>query len=242
MGKKTEYRFGVRAQNRQRSSLWVMSIPRNRSDVYLTAMPLGGKLKVSIHESGKCQASITSEFYRVLDNSTDTKPSSRHFKKWNIKEINSGVSLALRILIPSSGLFVDQQELNGSATQIQPLWIQAAPKDKGTEFALFTTTPNTKVTICPGHRSMGEQVVIKHTLPNDNILWLLYRSIDIPRIIGNQIGRMRPLAKDKVDECEVRDFFNKNPEANRAVLLCEDLDGVCLVETRFIISSESQSV
>lgn len=234
MGQKTVYRFGACSENGRQSTLWIMSIPKNKSDIYVAAKPVGGKLKASIHETGKCQASMTSEFY----GSVADPPASRHGMKWCISEVGPGMFLALRIIIPTAGLMVDQPQPKEDSTTF---WIPVKMSDKATEFTIFITAPNTKVTVCPGYRSMGTRLVLKHMLSNSHLLWLLHRTCDVPQVILNP-GRLRLLGNKPTDENELKDFFRTQPESLRTILFCDDLQGGCLFETAVSTHAESPKI
>jgi hypothetical protein len=159
--------------------------------------------------------------------------------KWSISEVGPGVFLTVRIIIPTAGLMVDQPQTKEDSTTF---WISVNTSDKATEFTIFITAPNTKVTVCPGYRSMGTRLVLKHMLSNNHLLWLLHRTCDIPQIIVNPGVRLRLLDKKPTDENELIDFFSTHPESIRTILFCDDLQGGCLFETAVSIRAKSPKI
>ena len=166
MSRKAEqvYRFGVRSHNMRMSKVWrVWSLPRTgKSDVFLTAGRLAGIFKASLHQSGTWQVSFTSQFVsKISDRGTWTKV-SRHFDRWQRPdEVGHGVTLALRILIPSSEL----REGSNDAGAIKPVhWVPAPAIGLAVSFDILITKPETQVSDWPGRRSMDTELVSRFSL------------------------------------------------------------------------------
>lgn len=170
MPKKKAICFAVGSTQGLRSSDW--RVWTHKNDVYFQTAPLGGVLKVSLHESGRWQMSFTSEFVKKMQAKGQWPAISRHMSRWSRpREISPGVTLAFRIIIPTSELRPLKIRTVKTIT-----WIAAPPIGQAVEFLIFLTTPATKVTHWPGRRAMRTQFIAKLLLPNRETLWLVYRS------------------------------------------------------------------
>jgi len=91
-------------------------------------------------------------------------------------EIGPGVTLALRILTPSSA--VVSMPLGGSESGI--IWLPNAPAAKGTEVDVLITSPAARVSDWPGKRSMGTELVCSFSLENGERVWAVHRVVELP--------------------------------------------------------------
>jgi hypothetical protein len=95
-----ELRFCIGEPTGPHSTTWKIWV--NRNDVYLSSRMLASDMKVSLHESGDCQYSHTSESF----SRTGKRNKDRHVQKWKRRRIypESGVVHFFRIIIPSTEL------------------------------------------------------------------------------------------------------------------------------------------
>jgi hypothetical protein len=223
-------RFIVRSEDGKRSGIWRIwtSLGGKKSDIYLTVRPLAGRLKVSIHESGQCQASFDREFISEIEDRGTWERNSRHLLKWSLIELTPGVALAARIIVPTSEL----TEI--PITPRKPfVCVPAAPTGKAVEFACFLTASNAKVTGWPGKRSMVTQLVIKMPLANGNILWVVNRTVDPPQSSLDKITDAEAL-EGKIVRLDSREKIDLSDPSLRTVLIGRDSNGVgYLVDASF---------
>lgn len=128
-------RFGVRNAIGARSSEWVVMWKTNTSDVYLASRTLGGIMKASFHQSGRCHVrSPDAKFWH----SEGTPPA--FLFAWNIDPL-ANYNFPFSLVIP-------EQELRIAEWAIQKdkgtIWIQASP-NKGVEIAIFLVRTSDEV-------------------------------------------------------------------------------------------------
>lgn len=170
-------RFGITDGEGHRASTWKLWTEASGSDIYLACRALGGKLKTSLHESGRWHIAYTPEAFKEKVEGV-AKQSDRFIEKWpRPKAIATGVTLAYRIVTPWSSVTSSIGEANGNV-----IWIMNAPKPRSIEIDVIITAPNTPVTVCPGKRSMGTSPIGSFQLKNGDTVWLVYMEIDMPAL------------------------------------------------------------
>ncbi len=79
MSRKTKgFRFAVGSEQDNRSNTWKVVV--NKNDMYLLSKGFGSDFKISFHESGQCQCSLTDSYVKR----TGISNKNRHFEKWNL--------------------------------------------------------------------------------------------------------------------------------------------------------------
>lgn len=129
---KKELRFCIGEPAGPHSTTW--KIWANRGDVYLSSRMLASDIKVSLHQSGDCQYSRTSESFAR----TGKPNQDRHIQKWKRRRIypESGVVHLFRIIIPTTELRLtsaEQKEVKGI------VWHMAPPIGYGAYIELWLT-------------------------------------------------------------------------------------------------------
>lgn len=129
---KKELRFCIGEPTGPHSTTWKIWV--NRSDVYLSSRMLASDIKVSLHESGECQYSHTSESFAH----TGKRNQDRHIKKWKRRSIypKSGVVNLFRIIIPSTELSLTSAEQKEAKDIV---WYMAPPIGYGAYIELWLT-------------------------------------------------------------------------------------------------------
>jgi hypothetical protein len=75
---------------------------RSGSDVYLGVRSVAGKVKLSLHQDGRAQISLTSEHYSRLSNEGVPTPPSRHFARWRMPDVpDAGAVHVASVVFPS---------------------------------------------------------------------------------------------------------------------------------------------
>jgi hypothetical protein len=95
---KCSQRFGVRNSAGARSSEWVVTWHTNTSDVYLATRSLGGSLKASLHESGRCHVRAPDPRFWL-----GTSSAPLFYDKWQI-DVGSNSQFPFAVVIPESEL------------------------------------------------------------------------------------------------------------------------------------------
>ena len=97
----SELRFAVGSKEGRRSSIW--KIWAQKDDVYILSRMMGCDAKVSLHASGLCQFSRTSDWVKKKQ----ARNAERHMVRWQIdKPAASSAMHIFRIIIPESELRV----------------------------------------------------------------------------------------------------------------------------------------
>lgn len=147
----------------------------------------------------------------------------------------SGVTLAVKVVVPTSELIEDPIV----QTQRKPMiWVTAAPPGKAIEFAIVLTGPDTKVSHWPGKRSMATQLVARMLLASGHVLWVVHRTVDPPQGALDEMAKLKahPEKVVRLDSRHDIDFSNRQL---RAVIVGEESDGSgYLIEAAFPASEK----
>lgn len=174
-------RFAVRNEEGFQAETWklVTRTGGGKNDVYLFCRPLGGVLKASLHESGSWHVGFLRGFVEKNFEDGHPKHSNPYIERWpEPSAISSGVTLAYRVLVPSSGVTIPiTGDLPHSIN-----WIPAAPKGKATEVLIILTKKCTKVTGWPTATGMRTQLVGQMDLDNDDKVWVVHHMVDVPNL------------------------------------------------------------
>ncbi len=129
---KKELRFCIGEYTGSHSTTWKIWV--NRNDVYLSSRMLASDIKVSLHESGDCQYSHTSESFAT----TGKRNQERHIQKWKRRNIypESSVVHLFRIIIPSTELRLASTEKKETKGVV---WYKAPPLGYGAYIELWLT-------------------------------------------------------------------------------------------------------
>ena len=93
-------RFAAGKRNGPKSSIWTLTV--SKSDIYLSTRLFGSSFKLSLHDSGDAQWSLTSEF---VSRQTDMPNKDRHFLKWHFDRPSGDSAINIfRIQIPHTEL------------------------------------------------------------------------------------------------------------------------------------------
>ena len=176
---KQSLRFSVRDENSNRAVTWKLltQTGSGKHDVYLTCRSLGGKLKASLHQSGSWHVGFIRDFLNENVDDGHPKREDPYIDRWpRPTEIAPGVTLAYRIVVPTSGV-------NIPITHNLPksiIWIPAAPDGKAVEIDVVFTHPDTVVSSWPGRNTMQTELVGTLVLENQEGVWVVHRVVDVP--------------------------------------------------------------
>ncbi len=172
-------RFGIHDAAGRRAATWKLwtETSGGKADVYLACRRLGGVLKTSLHESGRWHVAHSHEVFEKYVDGANPNVSDRFIEKWQRPlEIALGVTLALRIVTPSSAVTtdIDPSQTNGV------IWIPKAPDAKATDIYIFLVKSTTVVSGWPGKRGMGTSLVGAIPLASGETVWVVHRVIPMP--------------------------------------------------------------
>jgi hypothetical protein len=136
-------------------------------------------MKASLHQSGNWHIAYTHRFFEDNVASVEGFHPTRFIEQWpRPKEIAPGVTLAFRIVTPSSAVNTpfDQSRFPHF------IWIPSAPDGNATEVDMIITAPTTPVTGWPGKRSVGTQLVGSMPLDSGETVWVVWWVIEMPKL------------------------------------------------------------
>jgi hypothetical protein len=210
MARKTfSVRFGVRAEDGRRSSIWSLwvydreKVRRPKSDIYLTNEVMKGLMKVSLHESGQWQMSLNKEFDDALREKGTLLGDSRHIARWDRPPAqHPGTLTAIRLVFPTAEL----EALTSLADKKdKTIWIPAAPKSEAVVFLLVITTwATTEATLpdWPAREGSGSALLTRMPLCSGETLWVVYRNQPILKEVEKMINGLQEKAKADVAQQE----------------------------------------
>lgn len=130
-----EFRFCVGSPSTERSSVWKIWV--NKNDIYIQTRMMGSDSKVSLHESGQFQWSMTTEWMAKQTN-RDLKNVDRHIVRWKRPEILDGAAkLVFEIIIPKSEL----REENIKESYKKVYWYPAPAPGFAVQLECYITPP-----------------------------------------------------------------------------------------------------
>ncbi|MCF8068296.1 MAG: hypothetical protein K9L30_06900 [Desulfobacterales bacterium] len=174
-------RFGINDDKGYRSSTWKCWSRSNvgKNDVYLACRSLGCAFKASLHQSGYWHVAYSNNFFEKKVESSEKIEKGRFIEKWfKPKEIAPGITLAYRIVTPSSSVNVPYDKSNFKRIH----WISNANTGKATEISILISKPSTQISNWPGKNSMNTKLVATMILDNNEVVWIVYREIDMLKL------------------------------------------------------------
>jgi hypothetical protein len=191
---KRTIRFAVGSPTELRSpvySVWAHDarVPgASRSDVYLAARSLGGALKVSLHQDGNWQWSLTSEFVSRRPSLPGWTRPTRHAERWKRPaEFQPGYTLAFGIRFPGSEL---RDIPLGKLNPTMVTWLPTPPTTSFVQVSvLFSREPDWAG--WPGKNSMGTQLVDRILLVNGEMLFLVHHQVQMKDELIEQLHTVK---------------------------------------------------
>jgi hypothetical protein len=163
-------RFGVMASDGRQSSVWRAWVPAAKSDVYVAARSIAGKLKVSLHESGNWREGFTREFSQNSGGFV-LPPGDRARQKWQRPpDFAPGLTMAYQVIIPESELWQPAQISNPPDVH----WEQPAGVGQESVFSvILMRSEAVGLTGWPGMDAMASRLVSRFSLANGETCWIV---------------------------------------------------------------------
>ncbi len=206
-------RFGVTDHAGRCAATWKCwtYVGSGKRDVYLACRSLQGKVKLSLHESGRWHVGFdAARFPSMFEENSE--PPTRFAGRWDRPApLIEGLTLACRVHTPWYGVTISVSTLDEKVN-----WIQSVPLGHSIEVAIFLSEAGTLVTGWPGRRSMNTNLPGSIELDGGGHVWVVYHSI--------------PLVEPKLPPVLAPRYFKSEGEQNlftegtRAVVWgdCED--------------------
>ena len=169
-------RFTVGAKDGLRSGIWRVWSNPGKSDIYIAIRTIAGLNKMSLHSTGWCSASMTSQEAKSNPAALQSQGGTRHLDKWH-RPLLSGnlLSIPLRLRFPASELrpCIDPPP---QAARIH--WLPSPPVDHAIDVLCMFTSSIFEADEWP-LKSDGADLLTSTLLPNGETFWLisqLYRT------------------------------------------------------------------
>jgi len=206
MNVKHNLRFALRKPDRLISSIW--RIWTNKNDIYVGVRSLAGDVKTSLHWTGDCQTSFTSQFIEGEKGSAFRNlERSRHVKRWKAVLLNKGLWHLLDVHIPHDRLRDTQGVVE---TKKKVKWIEPVAKNKNTQFSFFKrdTVPDDDRWV--GKNGMGTLLLYRGHLKDGEYFEVVYHGHN------EDVNELNKDIKDRL----------KNYDGSRALQAGVNPDGV----------------
>ena len=196
--------------------------PDEKSDVYAGVRDILGKIKISLHASGKCYAGLVREFADRNNNAVALIGGSRHQSMWT-RSMHTGnqIVVPLQFVIPESELCYRPP------VDIDTVWIDPPDVSHSIIISCIFSGQSLQDANWPG-RANGTNFVGSKHLPNEEKLWLIWQNCPTSELERNIL---REAADHMVNTDMVQ--LNRNNEcveASKRILIFKEFhDSQCLV-------------
>lgn len=185
-------RFGVGYPDRLQSGVWRVWADPGKSDVYVAIRTIAGTFKVSLHESGDCNASITQQACEKDPRLVEALGGRRHIDQWHRRtHTGSLLSIPLRIAFPESELRWRSGK-SPQGTEVQ--WLPPPPGGHSID-VLCTFTGQAYPTGDFPWRANGGELLKWTLLENGEIFWLTRLIYPTPPGLADKIEEQRERSK-----------------------------------------------
>lgn len=197
-------RFGVRNAAGARSSEWVVIWKTNTSDVYFATHTLGGTMKVSFHESGRCHVRAPRpEYWRGAGEPPE------FLLAWDIDPC-ANYNFPFSVMVPEQELRIAEWAKHKDKRTI---WIQA-PLGKGVEVAVFFVRSADDLSL--SLQSLGRHThIVDAPLPDGRRLIVTAGESAVPAERLKEVESIKAEARLAIQEASIR------PATPRLVLIAD---------------------
>lgn len=228
MAKKNDFvtRVAVGEPHGPQSAVFRIWSPCGRSDVYAGVRDIAGEIKISLHESGQCNAGFTTQFARQERNAITTIGGSRHQSKWfRQKHVGSKVVTPLQFVVPSSELRMWREQ---PIVPDNVSWLEPPKQGRSIIISCLFSGQSISDDEWPG-RLNGTQLLGSKLLPNDEKFWLLWQDCATGPVEQNILSEAQAHMKQQ-KTVRFSKITDDTPPAPRNLIFREFLaDGVLIV-------------
>jgi len=147
--------------------------PPGKSDVYASVRDIAGEIKISLHETGECNAGLTTQFAIREVAAVDAMGGSRHQSRWTrLKHVGSRVVVPLQFAIPASELRLSRVQPAAATEKVT--WLEPSGQRRSVIISCAFTGQSLVDHEWPGRRN-GTQLLGTKLLPNGEKFWLFWR-------------------------------------------------------------------
>ena len=146
--------------------------PPGKSDVYASVREIAGEIKISLHETGECNAGLTTQFSMQEVSAVAAMGGSRHQSQWTRQtHVGPRVVTPLQFAIPASEL---------RTWRVQPVetekvtWLEPPAEGRSVIISCAFTGQSLADDNWPG-RCNGTHLLGTKLLPNGEKFWLVWQ-------------------------------------------------------------------
>jgi hypothetical protein len=186
------FRFGVRDPAGLQSGVWRVWTDPGKSDVYVAIRTIAGISKISLHATGTCNASLTSQAVKNDSTIAERLGGSRHLDQWN-RPMHTGalLSIPLRIRFLTSEL---RMRIGSEVPEKKVVWLPAPPSDHAVDVVCNFTSQVFKSGKWPW-RDEGGALLASAELQNGEAFWLTALVYRAPPGLCSMIEQQRARAR-----------------------------------------------
>ena len=153
-----------------RSAVFRIWSPRGKSDVYAGVRDIAGEIKISLHETGECNAGLTSQFAKEEARAVAAMGGSPRQSQWTRKmHVGYRVVTPLKFIVPASELRT-WREQPGEAENVT--WLGPPAQGRSIIISCAFSGQCLEDDKWPDHPN-GTQLLGTKLLPNDEKFWLV---------------------------------------------------------------------
>lgn len=146
--------------------------PDSKSDVYAAVRDIAGDIKISLHETGECNAGLTAQFAKQELAAVSAMGGSRHQSQWR-RQTHTGplIVTPLQFVIPASELRMWQES---SIKTENVTWLEPPAQGRSIIISCIFSDQSLPNDEWPG-RQNGTYLFGTKLLPNGEKFWLIWQ-------------------------------------------------------------------
>lgn len=182
------FRFCIGSQGGKRSGVWRVWTNDGKSDVYVAVRTIAGLSKISLHETGDCNASMTAQSIAMDSTMLEKLNGTRHLDQWR-RPLRTGrlLSIPLRLRFPASELRAGIDSVPEKDLHWIPPPIDGCTCDV---VFMFSSSPHE-----PGDwpwRTTGGICLASTVLANGEKLWLVSKNYTTGQPLASVLDERKP--------------------------------------------------
>lgn len=155
------------------SAIFRIWSPPRKSDVYASVRGIAGEIKISLHETGECNAGLTTQFAKREKVAVHAMGGSRHQSRWTrLMHVGSRVVVPLQFVIPASELRPTEEKPTSASKKVT--WLKPPKIGRSIIISCAFTGQSLADHEWPGRRNGTHLLGIK-LLPNSEKFWLFWQ-------------------------------------------------------------------
>lgn len=186
------FRFGVGDPAGLQSGVWRVWTDPGKSDVYVAIRTIAGINKISLHATGACNASLTSQAVKNDPTIAKRFGGSRHLDQWS-RPMHTGalLSIPLRVRFLASEL---RMSIGLEEPKKKVEWFPAPPSDHAVDVVCSFTSQAFESGKWPW-RDEGSTLLASAELQNGEAFWLTALVYRVPLGLDSMIEQQRARAR-----------------------------------------------